>query len=485
MMQLLRNVVVLLSLVSLTVASYIPSYAGDPTNTSVVYSGVAGFPIMVMDPNIMRDSAGWHLFYSTYFCLKPDGDYYYSWNPQDDAACSINGYITAIGYAFSTDNGFSWSYRGPPVFQPGGEEWEQYKVETAFVYNKDETLYMFYCALGYVNGTLLDGRYQVGVSSLFLGSNQTVSELLLNTTTQFNRSHPSPVIPYNLVNSSFTNNVQEPSALYRNGRWEVFFLGLQYSEPSEDVYASGQVLQLLGAGRAMLDDDLNILQISSSPLPNTTMVNMPEVRVDEDAADEYRYVMASGGFGVSGGYVHEGEFVQESYSSNGINWSLPTAIYVPPLNGSEAFNGWGASSPTLVLAGGGLSNSTVYYSAYGADFTTNNGVCDYAVRYGIGVPTPPGCVYITLGRMVSEDSTVVAQNDPGDGDALVDAVYFIVVLCLAAPVFLYVFAYLIHRLSPPDDNDNVSVAPSAHANANPLHPVDSSPTPIVGDIELQ
>ncbi|MEJ2628758.1 MAG: hypothetical protein P8078_09400, partial [bacterium] len=52
-------------------------FARDPSEQPVVSSGRTGWPIFPSDPAVWKDSEGYHLFYTTYFCSK-DGTYYYS-----------------------------------------------------------------------------------------------------------------------------------------------------------------------------------------------------------------------------------------------------------------------------------------------------------------------------------------------------------------------------------------------------------------------
>lgn len=359
-----------------------------------------------MDPNVLRDDEGTHLFYSTYFCKHQDGTYYYSWDPKNDALCSISSSISALGYAFSDDVGLTWQFRGPPVFAPGGEEWEQYKVETAFVLNNGTTLQLYYSAIGYVNGSLLDNRYQLGVSFMDL-NNKTIKELLLDTDDTFQRYHSDPLIPLDTTTSSFFNNVQEPSVVFRNGLYEVFFLGLQFSLPAESADAAGQTIELIGLGMAVFDASFTLQSITTAPMDHTTwLVNIPEVRYSTDSEGRGLYVLVSSSLG-DGGEVHHNEYLQVSYGrendgegEGGVSWGRPSAVLKPP--GGEGFNGWACTSPTLLLPPPGAEQEEeeqphVFYSAFQSNFSSNNGACDYSTRYGIGVPDP-ACLYITLGR---------------------------------------------------------------------------------------
>ena len=103
-----------------------------PLGRPVIDSGTSGRPVLVMDPMVLADAEGYHLFYSTFFC-KSDGRVCFSWDSLAGKTDPAGPLVSAIGYAFSADKGITWQFRPTPVFLPGENDWEKYKVETAFV----------------------------------------------------------------------------------------------------------------------------------------------------------------------------------------------------------------------------------------------------------------------------------------------------------------------------------------------------------------
>jgi hypothetical protein len=372
----------------------------DPSDWPVMSSGYAGVPPLVMDPNILSDDEGLHLFYSSYFCQQLDGTYFYSWDPHNNSNCNIDQMVSAIGYAFApypiADDSPHWEYRGSPVFAPGGQPWEQYKVETAFVVKNDTHLQLYYSAIGFLDGSLLDNRYQVGVAFFQLLGLSIRESLLSPHEQQFSRTFRDPLIAMDTISSSFLNNVQEPSVVVREGKYEVYFLGLQFSEPTVSADAPNQTLQLIGLGCATFTADFEMLSISAGPLTNTAWrVNMPEVHYSP-TLDTYAMISAS----LASEEVHKGEVLQISYGSytgKELVWSPPQTILKPQeTNSVFSFSGWATTSPTMLYAEEDAFME-VYYSAFGANRTDNDGGCDYSTRFGIGVPDP-ACLYVTLGR---------------------------------------------------------------------------------------
>ena len=200
-----------------------------PSDRPVIDSGTSGRPVLVMDPMVLADAEGYHLFYSTLFC-RNDGMACFSWDSLAAKTDPARSLVSAIGYAFSADKGITWQFRPTPVFLPGENDWEKYKVETAFVVREEGRLLLFYSALGYRDGRLLDNRFQLGVSLLPLAA-RGIRQALLGTEATFERMRVTPLVPYCLTETSFVNNVQEPSVVCREGRFEVYFLGIAWRFP--------------------------------------------------------------------------------------------------------------------------------------------------------------------------------------------------------------------------------------------------------------
>ena len=153
------------------------TFGRDPADQPVVSSGTAGWPIFPADPAVVKDAEGYHLFYTTYFC-KANGNYYYSWDAGNLAACNIIDAPAGIGYAFSSDGGYNWEFRGSPVLLRGDQPWNRGDVETAHVAVLGDTLYLFYSAWGEYQGQPLSHRYQIGVATLDLEGKSIRQRLL-------------------------------------------------------------------------------------------------------------------------------------------------------------------------------------------------------------------------------------------------------------------------------------------------------------------
>jgi hypothetical protein len=373
----------------------------SPADSPVIGSGETGAPLLVMDPMVLKDGEGYHLFYSTFFCKDVGGQLNYSYDPHNPARCDLSQPVSAIGYAFSADRGLTWRLRPTPVLAPGVNDWERYKVETAYVVRVKDELLLFYSALGFVDGKLLNNRFQIGAAFLKLGS-RTIEDALLKTPETFVRRRKEPVLPLELVKTSFFNNVQEPSVIYRQGRYELFFIGIGLTLPDKPPCAGpatvchGQSFTELGLGRAILDRDLNVVERTETPLAGTNWtLNMPEVTYRKG-----QYLMFSAGFGKEAfGGVHRGEFIQLSTSADGLHWSRPEPVLSP--RGGLQFDGWAATTPTAVWD---RNQVILFYSAFGPRSFGRQ--CDMTARWGISVahkehPDQDTCIDVTLGRAVA------------------------------------------------------------------------------------
>lgn len=364
-----------------------------PGERPVIESGTAETPLLVMDAMVLADGEGYHLFYSTLFC-KRDGKLAFSWDTQA-AAKPVEAMVSAIGYAFTADKGLTWRFRPTPVILPGENTWEKHKVETAFVVRRQDELLLFYSALGYHQGRLLDNRFQLGVSRLPLAA-RNIKQALLGTEETFQRLRSTPLVPFNVTETSFVNNAQEPSVVCRDGRFEVYFLGLAFSLPGEAPNHPRQKIVKIGLGRAIFDKDFKLLEQTDKPLLEG--VNMPEVTYHDG-----RYWLFSTGFG--SGQVHKGEFLQVSTSDDGVHWSKPRSILGPRQRGE--FDNWAAVAPTLVRDQGSW---IMFYSAFGASPADSaefkKTVGPFALkdkRWGIFVPQVKRTVAVNLGRAVSQE----------------------------------------------------------------------------------
>ena len=328
------------------------AFRRDPLDRPVIDSGTPGRPILVMDPMVLADPEGYHLFYSTLFC-ECDGRRCFSWDSLAGKTDPVGPLVSAIGYAFSADKGLTWQFRSTPVFVPGENDWEKHKVETAFVVREEGQLLLFYSALGYHGGRLLDNRFQLGVSRFPLAG-RGIRQSLLNTEETFARMRTTPLVPCCLTETSFLNNVQEPSVVCRDGRFEVYFLGIALALADQTPDAKGQRFVNIGLGRAVFDKSFRQIERTDKPLLKG--VNMPEVTFHDG-----RYWLFSTGFGWGWGSVHKREFLQLSSSDDGVHWEKPRAILGP--RQEQTFDNWALVAPTLVREQG---QWLLFYSAFGA-----------------------------------------------------------------------------------------------------------------------
>jgi predicted GH43/DUF377 family glycosyl hydrolase len=364
-----------------------------PLDRPVIDSGTPGSPVLVMDPMMVVDSEGYHLFYSTFFC-KSDGALAHSLDSlvgKTDRAAPL---VSALGYAFSADNGVTWQFRQTPVLLPAENDWEKHKVETAFVVRDDGQLLLFYSALGYHGGRLLDNRFQLGVSRLPLAG-RGIRQALLSTQETFQRMRATPLIPLNQTKTCFVNNVQEPSVVCRDGRFEVYFLGIGFALPDQTPEAKGQKYVEIGLGRAVFDKQFREIERTDKPLLGG--VNMPEVTFVDG-----RYWLFSTGFG--NGLVHKGSFLQCSTSVDGIHWVPPRPVL--EARKEEAFDNWGIAAPTLVRD---HSQWLLFYSAFGVSPAILEGFRGQvgpfvltAKKWAFRLPQANRVIGVNLGRAVSE-----------------------------------------------------------------------------------
>ena len=91
-----------------------------PLDRPVIDSGTSGRPVLVMDPMVLADAEGYHLFYSTLFC-RSDGRVCFSWDSLAGKADPAGLLVSAIGYAFSADKGITWQFR-PDSRVPSGRK---------------------------------------------------------------------------------------------------------------------------------------------------------------------------------------------------------------------------------------------------------------------------------------------------------------------------------------------------------------------------
>jgi hypothetical protein len=284
----------------------------------------------VMDPCVIADAEGYHLFFSSLFCETPKGPSLF-WRPELGDEFNILKLPTGIAYAFSADRGRSWEVRPTPLLMPAAGSWDDHRVETASAVVKGGVLHLFYCA----DSKQRLARYQVGEASLALNG-KTLREALLVAGKSPARSRATPVLAGVTDRPSFRNNVQEPSALYADGRFELYFVGLRLSEPGAAVGGPEQSIRRVGLGRALLDDALNVIEVSDEPLVD--LANIIEVK---RMGDRLVLFTTLGGEG----QAHRQDRIGYHTSRDGQHWSGPRELIAPLATG---FDSWGCMSPTVV-----------------------------------------------------------------------------------------------------------------------------------------
>lgn len=302
----------------------------EPADRPVLTSGTAETPMVVMDSCVISDAEGLHLFFSSFFCDTPQGPSPF-WKAEFGEQFDIMKLKTGIAYAFSADRGMNWTVRPTPVLMPVDDGWDDFRVETASALVKDGVLHLFYCA----DKKQMHARYQIGEASLALAG-KTLRETLLVQGRTPTRSRATPVLAGITDRPSFRNNVQEPSILYFDGHFELYFVGLQLSDPGAAIDHPGQSIRRVGLGRALLDDSLKVVEVSEKPLID--LANIIEVHRMDDHLVMFTTLPGEG-------KAHRRERIGYHTSRNGVRWSRPKEVVASQPAG---FDSWGCMSPTVV-----------------------------------------------------------------------------------------------------------------------------------------
>jgi hypothetical protein len=315
-----------------------PAFTRTPADAPVLASGWADSPIFMSDPVVFTDEVGdLHLFFTAIFCQK-NGHPYYAWNPADQMDCLLTTANGSIGYAYSNDQGLTWLIRPMPIIVYGPEEWDSEKVETPFVTQVNDTLYLFYCATGNKDGALFAQRYQIGVATLDLNGRSVQQALLIEGDPMIKR--PDPLLAYNLAEPSVDNNVQEPSVVVRDGVFELYFTGLGIARPDQGLDVPNQAITSINFLRATFDLDLKPLtapQLLQVDVP----INMPEVHYVNGLYYGFYTIAGSG----ADDNFHHNEVIGYVTSTDGLTWTDAGIILEPGAAGT--FDDWGVMAPTV------------------------------------------------------------------------------------------------------------------------------------------
>jgi predicted GH43/DUF377 family glycosyl hydrolase len=361
-----------------------PLFDRHPAQTPAISSGKAGLPVMIFDPQVYADDEGYHLFYTTTFCRRPYS-FAYTWDPANPYRCNIVHTVGSIGYAFSSDRGLSWQFRETPVVMPGLSGFDAAKIETAHVFRIDDTLYLSYSADGDASGRKLASRYQIGIAKLELGK-RSLREALLEGSASFER-RSEPLLAYSLEEGSLHNNVQEPSIIVRDGRIELYYVGLGLKLPREAIDAPGQVITSVALGRANFD--LDLVPICAPEDGLLIGANITEVKYFDGAYHLFATAFSDGEF-------HRGEQITYATSQDGRHWSAPQLLLSP--GELPVFDNWGLMAPTVVPED---DRVILFYTAYGAEPHQCFPVPADG-RFGMPVDGGTQCLSATLGRAVSK-----------------------------------------------------------------------------------
>lgn len=313
-------------------------FTKTPADAAVLVSGWADTPIFMSDPVVFTDEeGGLHLFFTAIFCEK-DGQPYYAWDPANQMDCMLTSANGSTGYAFSDDQGLTWTIRETPVIVYGPEEWDNEKIETPFVTQAGDTLYLFYCATGNKDGKLFAQRYQIGVATLALNGRSVKQALLVDGDPM--GKQPTPLLAYNLDERSVDNNVQEPSVVVRDGVLELYYTGLGFALPDQGLDAPGQSITSINFLRATFDLDLNPLD-EPQKLQVEPAINMPEVHYVDGMYYGFYTIAGPGADDV----FHHNEVIGYMTSPDGLTWTDAGIILEPGVAGS--FDDWGVMAPTV------------------------------------------------------------------------------------------------------------------------------------------
>ncbi len=361
------------------------NFLKEPNDTAVISTGYYSLPAVVSDPFVLMDDMGYHLFYSNAFC-NDGNSYLYTHDHTTNTGCNIYKGLFTIGYAFSSDKGITWEFRAEPVILNGVAKWDQ-QIETANIVKVDDELVMFYSAYGPENNV----RYQISAATLNLNGDTIYQKLMIDNT-MFERVSPQvPLIPGSTL-GHFDMNTQEPSIIYRNGNFEVYYVGLEFSKdvPLDNLQDLAE-LRGVDLGKAVFDRDYNLISRTSNPILKG--INIIEVK-EFNSKDYMFYTTNLGGHGES----HKNEVIAYRISNDqGKTWSDETIILSK--GDDYAFDNWGIMAPTVFNDGKDL------YMFYTASEVGDIDIC-YSMpqeRWGVPIENESQCNYLTLGRAVCYD----------------------------------------------------------------------------------
>jgi len=372
---------------------------------SVLQSGIAGNPPFIADPGVIKDASGYHLFMTNQFCDLNNNSQWdadeHLFDPENTLFCVAERGVAATMYAFSDDEGLSWTVRPQPAIEPGPFGWDNANLETPFAFVHNDTLYVLYCAYGDKDGSLFSTRYQVGLASVALNG-RTIKQALMDDAAVLSKKGggAEPLLAGNVTTPDYDNNTQEPSVVVTESGFELFFTGLRLSDPTIDLTpGNGNNITGIALMRQKFDFDWekvgdmevahDIVGVASgSEELALSPVNIGEVHY---SLGKYYYFYTTL---EENSDFHYGERIARAVSDDGLTWSGMEVILEPGEAESD-FDGWGIMAPTVVFENDRL---VLFYSAWGDTSTSACVMSGASAKWGQQIAGGQKCVFGNLGR---------------------------------------------------------------------------------------
>ncbi len=331
-----------------------------PNDKPVISSGTEGWPTFMSDPCVIKDEEGYHAFFTNLY-FKKNGRYWISFDPQNQSEFEMHEFLGTVAYAFSNDQGLTWTLRKTPCVLSGPEPWHDDDFETPFVIKDGDRLVLFYSALGSRNGKKFLFRYQIGAATLELDG-KTIREKLLDDSVQFTKIK-KPILPYNTSIVRHDNNTQEPSVILKDDKFELFYIGLTLKKPDQQIPGvSGQGIKKVALYKAVLDKNLNMVRAEDDVLINGA--NITEVHYHGGAYHVFStksppWYANYPGKAEKLDDFHYNESITYYRSEDGKSWSdTRTILEKGP---EKSFDNWGIMAPTVVFE---KKHIVMFYTAW-------------------------------------------------------------------------------------------------------------------------
>jgi hypothetical protein len=195
----------------------------------------------------------------------------------------------------------------------------------------------------------------------------------------------TPLISKNPI-GFFDMNVQEPSVIYRNNSFEVYYVGLELKEDIPLNNETGlDILIDIGMGKAVFNKNLELISRTVEPI--LTGVNMIEMKYFNNIYCLFFTTSGNGEF-------HKNEKIAYSVSKDSENsWSKPTVILTK--SDANTFDNWGIMAPSVVFD---EDKIYLFYTALGVKDISCFG--ESKTRWGSPIDNNSKLGYMTLGRAI-------------------------------------------------------------------------------------